>query len=62
MISAKLKEMKLNQETTEQIQSFFEICNQSRFMPGGFSVERIKDDFKTLKLLLNDISKWKMEK
>ncbi len=41
------------------VELFFQKCNQARFMPGGFSQKEIADDFTLLKSIINEISKTK---
>ena len=45
---------------SEKISSLLEKCDQSRFMPGGFSRENIENDFNFLKEIIVDISKTKI--
>lgn len=45
---------------SEKISIFLEKCDQSRFMPGGFSRENIENDFRFLKEIIADISKKKI--
>lgn len=58
----KLHEKKLNSELINRLHLYYETCNQARFMPGGFSPDSIKNDYKTLLSLVNELSKWKLEK
>ena len=47
-------------EISEKISTLLEKCDQSRFMPGGFSRESIENDFKFLKEIIADISRTKI--
>jgi hypothetical protein len=45
---------------SEKISSLLEKCDQSRFMPGGFSSNNIENDFIFMKEIIADISKTKI--
>ncbi|MBN2829126.1 MAG: BatD family protein, partial [Candidatus Cloacimonetes bacterium] len=48
-------------ELVNRLSEFFDICNQARFMPGGFTGERISKDFESLKKLIQDVSRLKIK-
>jgi hypothetical protein len=54
-----LKKMHLDASLIEKVEDYFQTCNQARFMPGGFSTEKIKEDYRKLKEIVQDLSKWK---
>ena len=57
-----ISSMSLNnipKELIEKIKKLFETCDQARFMPGGFSKERIEIDFQLVKETINEITKCK---
>jgi len=47
------------EELIEKIRTLFETCNQARFMPGGFSRERIEADFHLVEETISEITKCK---
>ncbi|MDP8232728.1 MAG: BatD family protein [Candidatus Zophobacter franzmannii] len=53
----KAVEVKLIVELSE----FFKICNQARFMPGGFTGTQINNHFSSLKKLVQEISRLKIK-
>lgn len=59
IISA-MKAKKISEELIMRIENLFEKCNQARFMPGGFSEENIKNDFRELQEIVSEISKQKI--
>jgi len=58
-IITKMSLKNIPNELIEKIKILFETCNQARFMPGGFSKERIKADFQHVKETINEITKCK---
>jgi len=58
-ILTELASKKFPVELIEQIKKLFETCDQARFMPGGFSQEKIELDFQHVKETINDIMKCK---
>ena len=52
-----LKSKNISEQLLSDIKNIFEICNQARFMPGGFDTENIKDDFINLKKVIGKLSK-----
>lgn len=55
-----LKSKNISEQLLSDIKNIFEICNQARFMPGGFSNENVKEHHEMIKKLVNDLSKIKM--
>ena len=47
-------------DVVQNIRELFKKCNQARFMPGGFSKENIKNDYKLLRNIVTDILKLKI--
>ncbi len=58
-IISKISSKNISEELIEKIKTLFETCDQSRFMPGGFSKERIETDFQLIKETINEITKCK---
>ena len=58
-IISKMSLRNIPKELIEKIKTLFETCNQARFMPGGFSKERIEADFQLVKETINEITKCK---
>lgn len=54
-----LKTHKIQDPILENIEEMFQICDQARFMPGGFSKNNISENYKMLQDIVNDISKIK---
>lgn len=58
-IMSKMNLINISEESIEKIKTIFETCDQARFMPGGFSKERIEADFQLVKETINEITKCK---
>ena len=58
-IISKISSKNISEELIEKIKILFETCDQARFMPGGFSKERIETDFQLVKETINEITKYK---
>jgi len=58
-IISKMGLKKIPDDLIEKIKTLFETCDQARFMPGGFSKERIEADFQLIKETINEITKCK---
>ncbi len=58
-IISKMSLRSIPEELIEKIRTLFETCDQARFMPGGFSKERIEADFQLVKETINEITKCK---
>ena len=56
---ATIEKQSTNTELLNSIKSFFDRCNQARFMPGGFDAETMKNDFDNLQQILTRLSKEK---
>jgi len=52
-----LNKQKIDDVMVEMIRVFFDECNKARFMPGGFSKDKIQSDFVSLKNIIGDVSK-----
>jgi hypothetical protein len=61
-IISKINLINISEESIEKIKTIFETCDQARFMPGGFSKERIGTDFQLIKETINEITKCKFNK
>ncbi len=59
-ILSKMNLRDISEELIKKIQTLFETCDQARFMPGGFSKERIETDFQLIKETINEITKCKL--
>ncbi len=61
MLFSGLEKKAIEQAALQRLKTFFDRCNQARFMPGGFSTDNIREDFQTLKSLVGELSKmrWK---
>ncbi|RLC51938.1 MAG: hypothetical protein DRI23_04030 [Candidatus Cloacimonadota bacterium] len=58
-INAEIAAKDISDEMKIRIKEMFEKCNQARFMPGGFSKENIRDDFKLMKEIVSDLVRMK---
>ena len=58
-IISKMSLKNISEELIEKIKTLFETCDQARFMPGGFSKEKIETDFQLIKETINEITKCK---
>ncbi len=58
-IISKMKLRSIPEDLLEKIKTLFNTCDQARFMPGGFSKERIETDFQLIKEKINEIMKCK---
>jgi len=58
-IISKMNSRNIPQELITKISDLFETCDQARFMPGGFSKEKITTDFRLMKETINEITKCK---
>jgi len=46
-----------SQQLVERLRVFFQHCNEARFMPGGFTAERINSDYNELLELVTELSR-----
>jgi len=58
-IISKMNSRNIPQNLIRKIIDLFAICDQARFMPGGFSKEKITTDFRLMKETINEIMKCK---
>lgn len=58
-IISELNSRDIPNELIEKIEEFLETCDQARFMPGGFSKQKIETDLDLMKDTLNEIMKCK---
>ena len=58
-ILSKMALKNIPDDLIEKIKTLFDTCDQARFMPGGFSKERIETDFQLIKETINEITKCK---
>ena len=58
-IISKMSLKNIPDDLIEKIKTLFDTCDQARFMPGGFSKERIETDFQLIKETINEITKCK---
>lgn len=58
-IILEMKKFDYNDKLINEISNINDKCNQARFMPGGFSNEKISEDYNNLKSVINEIFKVK---
>ena len=58
-IISKMSLKNIPSELVERIKTLFETCDQVRFMPGGFSKQKIEADYILIKVTINEIMKCK---
>jgi len=58
-IISKMNSREIANELIIKISDLFAICDQARFMPGGFSKDKITADFSLMKETINEITKCK---
>ncbi|MBN1327805.1 MAG: protein BatD [Candidatus Cloacimonetes bacterium] len=57
---AKLKLSSLEETIADKIEKYLQDCDQARFMPGGFSPDRVNDDYERLRQIILILSKAKI--
>jgi hypothetical protein len=61
VLLSELEKQAISDELFAKVKELYAICNQARFMPGGFSDQQISQHHSLLKNVINDLSKIKFK-